>query len=52
LPGIGDADQAILNIPAVIALPIRKQVTVGIEGERLPGQIGELVEIVVARCLG
>jgi AAA domain len=51
LPRIGDADQAVLGVPAVIALPVREQVAVGVKSERLARQVGELIEIVVASRL-
>ena len=46
LAGVADADQPVLGVPGVGALAVVSQVTVGIEGQRLAGEVGELVEIV------
>ena len=51
LPRIGDADEPVLGVPGVIARAVGSQVAVGVEGQRLTRQIGELVEVVVARGL-
>ena len=51
LPRIGDADEPVLGVPGVIAQPVRSDIAVGVESERLAGQVGELVEVVVARGL-
>jgi hypothetical protein len=51
LPRIGDADEPVLGVPGVVAQPVRSDIAVGVEGQRLAGQVGELVEVVVARGL-
>lgn len=48
LPRIGDADEPVLGVPGVIAQPVRGEVAVGVESQRLAGQVVELVKIVVA----
>ena len=49
--GIGDADQPVLGVPGVGALAVGGEVAVGVEGQRLAGEVGELVESVVGRGL-
>jgi hypothetical protein len=41
---IGDADEAVLGVPGVGALPVREQIAVEVVGERLAGE--------PRRCLG
>ena len=51
MPRIGDADEPVLGVPGVVAQPVRSDIAVGVEGQRLARQVGELVEVVVARGL-
>ena len=51
LPRIGDADEPVLGVPGVIAQAVRGEIAVGVESQRLARQVGELVEVVVARGL-
>jgi hypothetical protein len=44
---VGDAHQPALRIPAIVALPVREQIAVRVVAQRLPGQIRQLVEVVV-----
>ena len=49
--GVRDADQPVLGVPGVGALAVGGEVAVGVEGQRLAGEVGELVESVVGRGL-
>ncbi|WP_370677819.1 hypothetical protein [Pleomorphomonas sp. PLEO] len=48
---IGDADQPVVGIPAIAARSVRGQVAVGVVGEGLPGEVGELIDGIVGRRL-
>ena len=39
LPRIGDADEPVLGVPGVIAQPVRSDIAVGVESERLADRL-------------
>jgi hypothetical protein len=48
---IGNADETILGVPAIGALPVGEQVSIRVIAQRLTRQVRQLIEIVVRRGL-